>query len=103
MTRRHRRAFTVLLSFTIGVYGVVWSFRGWLGLISPTANLRYFYYGKAPCTFSDSTLYWLFWPAYKTSLGIQALRGDESEVHWSNRDGGNGYEHLCRAGRRFGV
>src|SRR5687767_10217908 len=97
---RGRMALTALV-FVAGLYLAIWSFRIRLGLITPTANLRYFYYGEEPCTLSDSALYWMFWLPYKISLRVQ--QEDRYLIHWSDRDGGRGFEHLCRRGRRLGV
>jgi len=104
MTRPRHRASLVAVAF-VAVYVGTWLFRHELGFIHPAANARYFYYGADPCTFSDSLVYWAFSPAYKTSLAIQRSRtgGYADEIHWSDRDGGFGYEHLCKHGRRLGV
>ena len=98
-----RRVALTALIVVGGLYLAIWSFRIRLGLITPTANLRYFYYGEEPCTLSDSALYWIFWPPYKVSLRIQTSQDDRYLIHWSDRDGGRGFEHLCRRGRRLGV
>jgi hypothetical protein len=87
----------------VTMYVSVWSFRIRLGVTSPMANMRYFHYGETPCTYSDSVLYWIFSPAYKTSLAIETARGDRNMVHWSDRGGGEGYEYLCEQGRLLGV
>jgi hypothetical protein len=102
-TLRRRRVVLSAAVLAIAVYGAVWALRWELDIVQPTANLRYFYYGRAPCTLQDSALYWTFWPAYRFSRAVQ-----DSEVHWSQRQdskgrAGRGYEHLCRAGRRLGV
>lgn len=102
-THRHRTVFVVML-VVISVYLGVWFLRIPFGIIRPAANLRYFFYGAAPCTYSDSVLYWVFSPAYRASLAIEALRrGGRTMVHWSDRDGGKGYEHLCKQGRILGI
>jgi len=86
------------------LYVGTWLFRHDLGITHPAANARYFYYGADACTLSDSFLYWIFSPAYKTALTIQRSRtGYADEIHWSDRDGGVGYEHVCTHGRRLGV
>jgi hypothetical protein len=101
---RARRVAIGLAAFAI--YLGAWLFRREVGIVQPMANLRYFYYGAAPCSLSDSVLYWGFSPAYKPWLAIQRVRtgGYPDDVHWSDGwDGGKGYEHLCSAGRRLGV
>ena len=101
MTRRS--AVIVILLAIVPAYGAGWWFRWGLGIVGPMANLRYFYYGAGPCTLSDSLLFWTYSPLYETWLGLQTWQGDRFEVHWSDREGGTGYEHLCARGRRLGV
>ncbi len=103
MRRPRRAALWSGLIALAALYAGLWLGRRELEIVRPTANLQYFFYGAGPCTVSDSLLYWTFWPAYRTSLAVQDLGGDRSEVHWSGRNGGTGYEHLCTAGRRLGV
>jgi len=87
-----------------GAYVTTWCLRRELGIVKPMANLRYFYYGSEPCTLSDSILFWAYSPLYKTSLALQTWRGDRVDVHWSDRgEGAEGYQHLCKDGRRLGV
>lgn len=67
------------------MYVAAWDSRHQLKLTQPMSNLRYFYYGSDPDTFSDRALYVLFWPLYALSLQWQDLHGERIEVHWSNR------------------
>ena len=100
MTRRWR-TIAALGLFALS-YMAVWQFRRELQIVRPMANLRYFYYGTAPCTLSDRLLYWVFYPPHRASIAIQDLSPGRDDVHWSERDGGAGYEQLCEPGRHLG-
>ena len=93
----------VAMALIACTYFAGWHWRAQIGLANPTANLRYFYYGAGQCTYSDSFLYWLYRPMYSQHLAQQGQLGGRNDVHWSDREGGKGYEHLCKHGRILGV
>jgi hypothetical protein len=103
MKLMHRLRSPAILIVLAIVYLAGWHWRYEVGISKPMANLRYFYCGSHPCTVSDSLLYWLYWPLYKQHLAQQKEEDGRFDVHWSDREGGRGYEHLCEDGRILGV
>ena len=77
----------VAVGLLIGAaYFSSWNFRRELGLVQPMANLRYFYFGADPDTFSDCALYWFYYPAYRPYLAYQMIRyGQRYDIHWSDK------------------
>jgi len=86
---RWRDGVLLALIVVVAVYAALWCFRYEVGLIRPMANLRYFYYGAGPGSFSDQALYWIYAPVYKPYRYWQKLwYGERFEVHWTDRQDG---------------
>ena len=88
----NRRRWIIICSVVV-ILAVVWVgtwlLRWEIGLIRPTANLRYFYYAGGLGSFSDRCLYVLYYPLYAMSEGKRFREGvGRTSVHWSDRAGG---------------
>ena len=85
LSRWHEAVLSALVVL-IAAYALLWYFRCEVGLIRPMANMRFFYYGTEPGSFSDRALYWIYAPVYKPHLYWQELwYGERLEVHWTDR------------------
>ncbi len=70
MKSRSRNAF-IAAGIGIAFYALSWLYGEEVGLKSPMANLRYFYYGAAPASTRDKVLYVFHYPIYAIHLARQ--------------------------------
>ena len=85
MKRRLLKALLWLLPLW-ALYWASWHWSGELGITHPMANLRYFYYGSNPGSFSDSVLYWAYYIPYRIHIAHEDFKDQGRDfVHWSDR------------------
>ncbi len=71
-----------LVVTTLAAYLLSWSFRWEIGLVSPSANARYFYFSSESLAPLFRVIYY---PAYRVHYWIQERRGVPNEVYYADR------------------
>ncbi len=82
MSKRYKITILSSIAFLLAICVGSWFFLYKLGLVGPTANLRYFYYGEYQ-KWSDKALYVLYYPQYWTETHL--FGGCRYGIHWSDR------------------